>query len=254
MLGLLQGLTEFLPVSSSGHLELGKVLFGVEAENSLIFTVVVHSATVFSTLVVFRKEISSLFVNFFKYGKNDEKTYVLKLLVSMIPILIVGFLFKDEIKSLFDGNIVFVGCMLLLTALLLLVSFFKPKGTRSIGWLDAFIIGCAQACAALPGLSRSGSTIATGMLLGNKPEELAKFSFLMVIIPVLGELFLDVVSGKIVTSEIGVLPLIIGFVSAFISGLLACKIMINLVKKGKLFWFAIYCTIIGAVAIFAGIL
>jgi len=253
ILGLVQGLTEFLPVSSSGHLELGKVLFGVEAENSLMFTVAVHAATVLSTIVVFRKDIAELFVAFFSKGRQEETNYVYKLLISMIPVGIVALLFKDEISSLFDGNIVLVGSMLIVTALLLTISYFKRHGTRKIGWLDAIIIGIAQAIAVVPGLSRSGTTIATGMIIGNKTSDLAKFSFFMVIIPILGETFLDIINGSLFESSVGVLPIIIGFVTAFVSGLFACKVMIKLVKRGKLIWFAVYCLAIGVLAIILGL-
>ena len=256
LLGLIQGLTEFLPVSSSGHLELGKSLFDVQLEDNLIFTVIVHFATVLATIVVFRAEIGRLFVGFFSKGQNEDKTFVLKLLLSMIPVGIVGVFFKDEVESLFGGKILFVGIMLLVTALLLTISYYKPKGNRDIGWLDAFVIGVGQAFAVLPGLSRSGTTIATGMIIGNKHDNLAKFSFLMVIIPILGELFLDVVSGNIAESVagIGIVPIVTGFVAAFLSGLLACKWMINIVRRGKLIYFAVYCLIIGLVAIAAGII
>lgn len=253
ILGLIQGLTEYLPVSSSGHLELGKALFGVESDGGLMFTVAVHAATVLSTIIVLRKDIADLFVGFFSKGHLEEKNYVWKLLISMIPVGIVALLFKDEISTLFDGNIVFVGCMLLVTALLLTFSYFKRHGKRSIGWLDSIVIGVAQAIAVIPGISRSGATIATGMIIGNKPGELAKFSFLMVIIPILGETFLDIISGDFFATSIGILPIAIGFVAAFVSGLFACKVMINLVKKGKLIWFAVYCLVVGLVAILIGI-
>ncbi len=255
LLGLVQGLTEFLPVSSSGHLELGKALFGVEGADNLFFTVVVHAATVMSTIVVLRKDIGRLLKGFFSKGANEDKSFVGKLLISMIPIGIVGLFFKDYVEKLFNGNIVFVGCMLLLTACLLSFSYFKKKGEREIGWLDAFIIGISQAVAVLPGLSRSGTTIATGMIIGNKPSSLATFSFMMVIIPILGELFLDLVSGDLFTSaaQIGVVPILVGAVTAFLAGAAACKWMINLVKKGKLIWFAVYCVIIGVIAIICGV-
>ncbi len=249
ILGLIQGLTEFLPISSSGHLELGKALFNVDVEGSLLFTVLVHFATVLSTIVVFRKEIGELFVGFFSKGHKETKLYVWKLLFSLIPILIVGLFFKDKVESLFDGNIVFVGSMLLVTALLLTISHYKKQGYRKIGFGDAFVIGIAQAVAVIPGISRSGSTIATGMIIGNNRSELAKFSFLMVIIPIVGEMFLDLVSGELFATQIGLAPLIIGFLAAFLSGLFACKVMIKLVQKGKLIWFALYCLIIGIVAI-----
>lgn len=256
LLGLIQGLTEFLPVSSSGHLELGKVLFGVETKENLLFTVIVHAATVLSTIVVFRKDILNLLKGFFSKGNNPEKSFVGKLLVSAIPVAFVGLFLKDVIEQLFDGNIIFVGAMLLVTASLLSFSYFKKKGNRELTWRDSFIIGVGQAIAVLPGVSRSGTTIAVGMIIGNKPADLARFSFLMVIIPILGELFLDVVGGDLIASasQIGVMPLIIGALSAFLSGLLACKWMINIVRKGKLIWFAIYCAVVGLIAISCGLI
>ncbi|MBR0122474.1 MAG: undecaprenyl-diphosphate phosphatase [Bacteroidales bacterium] len=255
LLGLIQGLTEFLPVSSSGHLELGKALLNVDITENLLFTVVVHIATVLSTIVVFRKEIGKLFVGFFSKGKNDEKSFVWKLLLSAVPVAIVGFLFKDYVDELFDGRIILVGCMLLVTAAFLTISYFVKKGDREINWLDALIIGVGQAVAVMPGLSRSGTTIATGMMIGNKPSVLAKFSFLMVIIPVLGEMFLDLVGGDIATAagSIGTIPLLVGFLAAFLSGLFACKWMIRIVSKGKLIWFAVYCVVIGIIAIICGL-
>ena len=186
ILGIIQGLTEFLPVSSSGHLELGKAILGVEAKESLIFTVVVHGATVLSTIVVFYKEIIDLFVGFFKFKWNDSTKYIAKIAISMIPVLIVGLFFKDEVEALFAGNILLVGSMLIVTAILLGFTYFAKKNTKSIGFIDSFIIGVAQAFAVIPGISRSGSTIATGILLGNKKELVARFSFLMVLIPIIG--------------------------------------------------------------------
>ncbi|MCK4662398.1 MAG: undecaprenyl-diphosphate phosphatase [Bacteroidales bacterium] len=251
ILGILQGLTEFLPVSSSGHLELGKNLLGINAKDSLYFTIVVHGATVLSTIIVFWKDISKLIKGLLKLEWNEETKYIFKILVSMIPVGFVGVFFKDEIKNIFShGNIIFVGAMLLITALLLAITYFAKTKTKKTTFADAFIIGIAQAIAVLPGISRSGSTIATGLLLGNKKEEVAKFSFLMVLIPILGENFLDLFTGEFTTnSDIGITPLIIGFLAAFISGLFACKWMINIVKKGKLIYFAIYCFIIGITAI-----
>lgn len=251
ILGLVQGLTEFLPVSSSGHLEIGKALFGIHSEQSLIFTVLVHGATVLSTIVVFRKEIAKLFKGLFKFEWNYETQYVSKLIVSMIPVAIIGFFFKDFVESLFKSNVMFVGLMLLVTATILTLSFFAKSKNKEISFLDAFIIGISQAIAVLPGISRSGSTIATGLLLGNKKEKIAEFSFLMVIVPILGENFLDLIQGEFVSNvSVGTLPLAVGFIAAFISGLFACKWMVNIVKRGKLIYFAIYCLIIGLLAIF----
>ena len=248
ILGLIQGLTEFLPVSSSGHIEIGKAILGVEVKENLQFTVAVHAATVLSTLVVFRKEIIDLFIGFFKFKMNDETKFVLKIVLSTIPVLFVGFFLKDEVERLFDGNLLVVGIMLLVTALLLTLSkYLQRANTKPIGYRNAFIIGIAQAIAVMPGLSRSGSTISSGLILGNHREEVAKFSFLMVIIPILGAAVLDVAKGKFSTVDIQ--PIIAGFIAAFISGYVACSWMVKLVRKGNLIWFALYCAIIGVSAI-----
>ncbi len=251
LLGIVQGLTEFLPVSSSGHLELGKVLLGVDAEKSLIFTVVVHGATVLSTLVVFYKDVLILLKGLFRFSWNEETSYVLKIFVSMIPVLILGFFFAEEIEQFFTGNTTFVGSMLLVTSLLLAFTYFSKSNKRNIGFIDSFIIGIAQAAAVLPGISRSGSTIATGILLGNKKETIAKFSFLMVLIPIIGANLKDLMDQSLSQeSSVAAMPLLVGFIAAFISGTLACKWMINIVKKGKLIYFAVYCFVIGLLAIF----
>ena len=253
ILGIVQGLTEFLPVSSSGHLELGKVILGVEAERSLIFTVVVHGATVLSTIFVFHKDLWILLKGLFAFKWNDETKYISKILISMIPVVIVGLFFAEEIESFFTGNVVFVGSMLIITALLLTFTYFKKSNLRKISFIDSFIIGIAQAAAVLPGISRSGATISTGLMLGNKRELIAKFSFLMVLIPIIAANVKDLFTGEMAReSSIGAVPLLIGFFAAFISGLLACKWMIGIVKKGKLIYFAIYCFIIGLIAIFVG--
>ena len=254
ILGLLQGLTEYLPVSSSGHLAIGSALFGIEGEESLSFTILVHIATVLSTLVILWKEIAWIFKGLFRFEMNDETRYVLNIVVSMIPVGIVGVFFKDTVEAIFGSGLLVVGCMLLLTALLLAFSYYaKPRQKEKISLRDAFIIGLAQACAVMPGLSRSGSTIAIGLLLGNKKEHLAQFSFLMVIPPILGEALLDalkMMQGESLGGDIPASSLLIGFLAAFVSGCLACKWMINIVKKGKLIYFAIYCAIAGAVTIF----
>lgn len=248
ILGLIQGLTEFLPVSSSGHIEIGKAILGVEVKDSLEFTVAVHAATVLSTLVVFRKDIVNLFAGFFKFRMNDETKFVLKILLSTLPVLFVGLFFKDKVETLFEGNLLIVGAMLLVTAILLTLSkYLQRANTRPISYRDSLIIGIAQAIAVLPGLSRSGSTISTGLILGNHRDEVAKFSFLMVIIPILGATFLDVAKGKF--GAFSIQPIIAGFIAAFVSGYLACSWMVKLVRKGNLFWFAIYCAIIGLTAI-----
>ena len=253
VLGLIQGLTEYLPVSSSGHLAIGSYLFGVEGEENLAFTVAVHVATVLSTLVILWKEIDWIFRGLFKCKLNDETKYVINIIISMIPVGIVGVFFKDYVEEVFGSGLVIVGCMLLVTAALLTFSFYaKPRQKDKISIKDAFIIGLAQACAVMPGLSRSGSTIATGLILGNKKESLAQFSFLMVIPPILGEALLDIlksVKGEEAFGGIDALPLTVGFIAAFVSGCLACKWMINIVKKGKLIYFGIYCAIAGAVTL-----
>ncbi|OYP64470.1 undecaprenyl-diphosphate phosphatase [Prevotella sp. P2-180] len=253
ILGLVQGLTEYLPVSSSGHLAIGSYLFGIEGEENLAFTVAVHVATVLSTLVILWKEIDWIFRGLFKCEMNAETKYVLNIVVSMIPVGIVGVFFKDYVEEVFGSGLVIVGCMLLLTAALLTFSYIaKPRKKENISLRDAFIIGLAQACAVMPGLSRSGSTIATGLLLGNKKESLAQFSFLMVIPPILGEALLDVVKGlkgEEAFGGIDMMPLAIGFIAAFVSGCIACKWMINIVKKGKLIYFGIYCAIAGVLTL-----
>lgn len=256
ILGLLQGLTEYLPVSSSGHLAIGSALFGVEGEENLAFTIVVHVATVLSTLVVLWKEIDWIFKGLFKWQMNDETRYVINIIISMIPVGIVGVFFKDEVEAVFGSGLLVVGCCLLLTAALLTFSYYyKPTPKPTISRRDAFIIGLAQACAVLPGLSRSGSTIATGLLLGNDKARLAQFSFLMVIPPILGEALLSSIKlaqGEAVTGNIPALSLVVGFLAAFVSGCLACKWMINIVKKGKLIYFAIYCAVVGLLTILLG--
>lgn len=258
VLGIVQGLTEYLPVSSSGHLAIGSYIFGIEGEENLAFTVLVHVATVCSTLVVLWKEIDWILKGLFKFEMNAETKYFLNIVVSMIPIGIVGVFFKDAVEDVFGSGLLIVGCMLLLTATLLIFSYFaKPRQREHISMKDAFIIGLAQACAVMPGLSRSGSTIATGLMLGNKKESLAQFSFLMVIPPILGEALLDVlkmVKGDDAFGDISALPLVVGFVAAFVSGCVACKWMINIVKKGKLVWFGVYCAIAGAVTIICSLL
>ncbi|MDX9696159.1 MAG: undecaprenyl-diphosphate phosphatase [Bacteroidales bacterium] len=250
VLGIIQGLTEFLPVSSSGHLELGKHILGVEATENLTFTVVVHGATVLSTIVVFWKTILELFRELFTFKWNDSTKYIAKIFISMIPVLIIGLFFKDQVESLFNGNILFVGIMLLLTAALLAFTYYAKERQKDITFKDSLIIGIAQAIAVLPGLSRSGATIATGLYLGNKKELVAKFSFLMVLIPIIGANLNDLLdTGFSFQSTAGTLPLLVGFIAAFVTGLLACNWMISIVKRGKLIYFAIYCLIIGSLAI-----
>ncbi len=255
ILGIIQGLTEYLPVSSSGHLAIGANLFGLSGEENLTFTVAVHVATVLSTIVILWREIVWLFTDLFKFKWNEGTKYIINILISMIPVAIVGLFFKDKVEAIFGSGLLVVGICLLVTATLLAFSYWaRPRQRENISPLHAFIIGIAQALAVLPGLSRSGSTIATGLLLGNKKERLAQFSFLMVIPPILGEALLDVKD----MAEMGVsqamagispLALAVGFLAAFISGCLACKWMISIVKKGKLIWFALYCAVVGTLTI-----
>ena len=275
LLGLIQGLTEFLPVSSSGHLEIGKVLLGVETTDDLLFTTMVHAATVLSTIVVFRKQIWDLLKGFFcglkdlKIGQNDagrkilvcndQTDYLLKMVLSMVPVMIVGLFFKDSVEAMF-GSIQVVGVALVVTAMLLFFSDYASRPGRKsifpvneyrngISYWQALVVGIGQAFAVVPGLSRSGTTISTGLICGVRREVMAQFSFLMVLVPILGETFLELVGGEFGASSVGALPLALGFVSAFVSGFLACKVMIALVKKAKLSWFALYC-LVAAAAIF----
>lgn len=254
VLGIVQGITEFLPVSSSGHLQIFSALFGIQGEENLTFAVAVHAATVCSTIVVLHKEIGFLLQGLFRFQWNDETKYIAKIALSMIPVGIVGIFMKDYVEELFGSGLMIVGVSLLITACLLAFAYYaRPRVKENISFRDAFIIGIAQACAVLPGLSRSGSTIATGILLGDKKELVAKFSFLMVLVPILGEACLDLMKGGFSQAESGIsfLSLAIGFVAAFVSGFLACSWMLNLVKKGKLIWFAVYCLVVGtAVLIF----
>lgn len=256
LLGLIQGLTEFLPVSSSGHLAIGQQILDLDtsAADNLLFTVTVHFATVLSTVVILWKEIAYLFKGTFCTPKwNDEKSYVAKIVISMIPIFIVGMFFKDYVESIFGSGLLVVGCSLLLTALLLSFAYFaKPRVKENISYLDSFIIGLGQAVAVLPGLSRSGTTIATGLILGNKKESVAKFSFLMVLVPIAGEALLnifEIIKDPAMIGNMGIFPLAVGFLAAFASGCLACKFMIDLVKRGKLIYFAVYCAIVGVITI-----
>lgn len=254
-LGIIQGLTEYLPVSSSGHLTIASHLFGIEGEENLAFTVAVHVATVLSTLVILWKEIAWIFRGLFRFQYNDETRYVANIVVSMIPVGIVGVFFKDKVEEVFGSGLVIVGAMLIVTALLLTFSYYaKPRAKENISIKDAFIIGLAQAVAVLPGLSRSGSTIATGLLLGNNKARLAQFSFLMVIPPILGEALLDTMKmvkhgTAAVMGDISLGVLAVGFIAAFVSGCVACKWMINIVKRGRLVYFAIYCAIVGVITL-----
>lgn len=261
VLGIVQGLTEFLPVSSSGHLTIAKELFGIDASN-LSFEVAVHAATVLSTVVVFRDTIWDLLKGVLKFKYNSQTDYVLKIALSMIPVLVVGLFFKDFVEEIFGSGVLIVGIMLIVTATLLSLSEYitkkrakeAPEGVeigKEVGFKEAFIIGLAQSVAVLPGLSRSGSTIATGLLCGVKRSAMAQFSFLMVLVPILGEAFLELVSGEFSVGASGIssLSLSLGFVSAFVSGFIACKWMINIVKRAKLTYFALYCALAGALSI-----
>ncbi|MCB2194280.1 MAG: undecaprenyl-diphosphate phosphatase [Bacteroidetes bacterium] len=250
ILGIIQGLTEFLPVSSSGHLELGKQILGVEYSENLTFTVVVHGATVLSTIIVFWKTIIELIKDFFKFQWNESTHYIFKIFVSMIPVLILGLFFKDQVESMFSGNIFFVGLMLLVTSGLLAFTYYAKEKQKDISYNNAFVIGIAQALAVIPGISRSGATIATGLYLGNKKEKVARFSFLMVLIPIIGANAKDLLDFDFsAQNTVSITPLVVGFLAAFISGLLACSWMLKIVKRGKLIYFAIYCFIVGAIAI-----
>ncbi len=254
ILGLIQGLTEFLPVSSSGHLELGSYFLHVKSAGNLNFTVVVHAATVLSTIVVFHKDILQLAKGVLKFEHNEESKYVLRILISALPIAFVGIFLKDHVESLFTGNLFLVGISLLVTSILLSFAHFrKGKQAGKISYSHSFIIGITQALAVIPGISRSGATIATGLMLGNDRKEVARFSFLMVLVPIIGAFFLNFLEGEFKNEvSIGIAPMMIGFVAAFISGLIACKVMIKLVTRGNLIYFALYCLIIALIAIFAG--
>lgn len=261
ILGLVQGLTEFLPVSSSGHLEIGQALLGTSGEENLTFAIVVHTATVLSTLVILWKEVAQLFKGTFTTLKwNEDKNYVSMILVSMIPVFVVGMFLKDQVEGFFGSGLLLVGICLCITAILLYFSEWLSKRRAGIGhevgYKDAIIIGLAQAVAVLPGLSRSGTTIATGLLCGVKKESVTKFSFLMVLIPILGEAFLellDLLTGELSANAIGVLPLVVGFLAAFASGCFACRFMINIVRRQKLIYFAIYCLCAGIFAVVYGL-
>ncbi len=265
LLGLVQGLTEFLPVSSSGHLAIGREILGVGASEDLAFEVAVHAATVLATIVVFRRQIWDLLKGLFKFRYNDETDYICKILVSMVPVFVVGVFFKDYVEGLFSSLLV-VGFALMVTAALLYFSDRKKEGSAAcdspaartgadpsprngISFRQALLVGLGQALAVIPGLSRSGTTISTGLLCGVKRENVAQFSFLMVLIPILGEAFLDLVGGDFAASSIGALPLLLGFLAAFVSGLFACKVMIALVKRARLKWFALYCAVVGVAVV-----
>ncbi len=267
ILGIIQGLSEYLPISSSGHIEIFKQILGVnlDPDASLEFSIMLHVATVLSTIVILWREFYPLLVSFFTVRRDDRFYTVCKILLSCIPVAIVGVFFQKNVEEFFKGNLTVVGICLIITAALLSFAYFsrtraaimkpkRPQG-RDISWIYSLIIGCAQAIAVLPGLSRSGTTIATGIILGDNREKVAKFSFLMVIIPILGKGLLDLKEMLLpdeavaATPSIGTLPLIVGFLASFIVGCLACKWMLDIVKKGKLVWFAVYCVIAGVVCL-----
>ena len=256
ILGIVQGLTEFLPVSSSGHIELGTVLLNIQTKDNLLFSVVVHCATALSTMVVFRKDIASLISGIFRWDK-DALAFVGKILLSMVPVGFVGLFFREEVKSFFGGNVLLVGFMLWVTALLLAMTYYAKKQGGAVTYGKAFLIGVAQALAIMPGLSRSGATIASGLLIGVEKEKAARFSFLMVLIPILGASFLEImnfIKAPEAHESMSSVILVIGFLAAFVSGLLACQWMIGIVKRGKLIYFAIYCFIVGTIAIITDLL
>jgi undecaprenyl-diphosphatase len=250
ILGIIQGLTEFLPVSSSGHLELGQVILGTQSAENMTFTIVVHGATVLSTIIVFYKEIGQILNSVFRLRWDENSRYFAMILLSMVPVAFVGLFLDDKVEGLFSGNLLLVGSMLLVTALLLAFTFFAKKNEREVTFVSALIIGIAQAFAVTPGISRSGTTIATALLLGINKERAARFSFLMVLIPIIlaniRTVWEGVPDGQ---ASIGAMPLIVGFLAALLSGLFACRLMIRIVNRGKLIYFALYCFIVGAIAI-----
>ena len=256
ILGIIQGLTEFLPVSSSGHLEITKALLGEEkvAAESLLMTVVLHSATALSTIIIFRKDILEIFNGLLQFKNNDSFRFSLKIIASMIPATIVGIFFNTEIEALFDGGLILVGSMLLITGLLLFLADKSKSSEKSVGLKDSILIGITQAIAILPGISRSGATISTAVLLGIDKEKSARFSFLMVVPLILGKMLKDILSGEISTHDTNFLSLIIGFCFAFITGIIACKWMIRLVKNSKLTYFAYYCFAIGGIVVISSII
>ena len=255
ILGIIQGFTEFLPVSSSGHLELAKAILGDNsmAEESLLFTVILHFATALSTIVIFRKDIVEIITSLLKFSWNEQTQFISKIGISMLPAVVVGLFFEEELEALFNGNIIFVGAMLIVTALLLWLADRSKNTGKPVGYKNALVIGIAQAIAMLPGISRSGATISTSVLLGNDKSKAARFSFLMVIPLIFGKIAKDLLSGELTAQASNFTSLGIGFIAAFISGLLACTWMIKLVKKNKLSYFSIYCVVVGLIAISFGL-
>ena len=252
ILGILQGLTEFLPISSSGHIELGSALLNVQTKSNFLFSLVVHAATALSTMVVFRKDLGTIIVDLLKFENNQATRYVLLLMLSAVPVGVIGLLYDQEIESFFSGEIRLVGFMLLVTGLLLSMTYYSPPRDGTVSWGRALLIGMAQAIAILPGISRSGATISTALLLGVEKERAARFSFLMVLIPILGGSILkliEYVESPASYESVSAGVLIAGFLAAFISGLLACRWMLAIVKKGKLVYFAFYCFAVGILAV-----
>ena len=249
ILGIVQGLTEFLPVSSSGHIEIAKVLLGISQEQNLLMTIVLHAATALSTIFVFREDIKEIIRGLLQFKWNKEFQFSLKIIISMIPAALIGLFFENEIELLFGGQILFVGCMLIVTGLLLFLADKAKNTNQNVNFFHALIIGISQAIAILPGVSRSGATISTSVLLGIDREKAARFSFLMVVPLILGKMSKDIISGDILIESTTLMPLLTGFTAAFITGLFACKWMIQLVKKSKLKYFSFYCFLVGTVSI-----
>lgn len=257
ILGIIQGLTEFLPVSSSGHIELGKAILNINTTDNLLFSIVVHAATALSTIIVFRKELYDIFKGVLQFKNNESLHYATKIVISMIPVGVIGILFEDKIEALFNGNVIFVGSMLVITGILLTFTYYAKNNIKDVSYGRAIIIGLAQAIAIIPGISRSGSTISTALILGVDKEKATKFSFIMVLLPIIGATLLKVkgyLETPSIANGISTAALIVGFISAFVFGLLACTWMIKIVKKGKLIYFAYYCFFVGAVSIFISLL
>jgi len=251
ILGIIQGLTEFLPVSSSGHLELAKYFLGTNfvGSESLTMSVILHIATALSTVFVFRKEIWDLIKGVFTKSWNEDKEFALKIVISMIPAGLIGYFLESKLETLFEGKVVFVAFMLIITGFLLLISDFATDKNRKVGYKDSLIIGIAQAVALLPGISRSGSTISTSVLLGIKKERAAFFSFIMVLPLIFGKMFKDIMDGVYVNSDISLATMLSGGIAAFIVGVFACKWMVVLVKNSKLRYFAYYCFAVAAISL-----
>lgn len=257
ILGIIQGLTEFLPVSSSGHLELGTYFLDVQSDDNLLFSIILHGATACSTVVIFRKDILQIIKDIFKFEWNESTRFAAMIVLSMIPVGIAGVFFEDQIESFFGGNILLVGAMLLVTAVLLAVTYFSKRNEGEVTFKNATLIGLAQAIAIMPGISRSGSTISVALLLGVNKEKAARFSFLMVLPPILGAMLLktkDFLENPEIAASISGMNLTVGFLAAFFSGMLACQWMISIVKKGKLIYFAIYCGVVGLLAVAGSLL